>query len=315
MNYRDKFARITALCGAFTLAAALAGCGDVSSLYGVTQEGNVQTVTCPAETSASESTTTSVTTTSAETKTTTIKETTSAESSAPDKEITAADDNSCGYREYLSGLDVTSSQLSREEISCGKDTVTIRFTDVSGELELYMMKMGEEEFIKYPLEKDETGALAAELPFVGGDLAELRVVGEIDGETVRNEYFLDRSESTDKGYIFQSLDYGTEAYMNTDKENSFAVLTDNTRYEKDGMTALSQATFITAEDVSAFTGGEIYSVVSYEAPAERSTISWYKYSGGEWKALKTDLTEEHECIGVRADLNGEGLYVIFGVSK
>jgi len=299
--------RLTLIC-TLTLAAALAGCGDVSSLDGVTQEGNVQTVTCPAETSAGESTTTSVTTTSAaETETTTsAAETTKAAETAAEPEI---------YGDYLTDLSVTDVQFSRAEISCGRDTVTIRFKEPSCVLELYMMKRGEGDFSKIPLEKDEAGALAAELPFAGGDLAELRVTGEIDGETVRSEYFLDRSEVTDKGYIFRSLDSGTEAYMNTDKENSFTLLTDNTRYEKDGMTALSQATFITAEDVSAFTGGEIYSCISYNSPAERSTVSWYKYSGGEWTALKTDLTDEHECIGVRADLDGEGLYVVMGEPK
>ncbi|MCR5120866.1 MAG: hypothetical protein K6B74_00425 [Ruminococcus sp.] len=287
--------RLTLVC-TLTLAAALAGCGDVTAPSAQAEIGMnsaAEKVTFAAETTAPATTTSAA-------------ETTKAAETAAEPEI---------YGDYLTDLSVTDVQFSRAEISCGRDTVTIRFKEPSCVLELYMMKRGEGDFSKIPLEKDETGALTAELPFVGGDLAELRVTGEIDGETVRNEYFLDRSESTDKGYIFRSLDSGTEAYMNTDKENSFTLLTDNTRYEKDGMTALSQATFITAEDVSAFTGGEIYSVVSYEAPAERSTVSRYKYSGGEWTALKTDLTDEHECIGVRADLDGEGLYVIFGVSK
>ena len=208
----------------------------------------------------------------------------------------------------------TNQPLAHAKMTAGSSTLTFEFTDIKCGLSLYILRCGEKEYSECPLEKDTAGNYTAEIDLAPDKLAEMRLIGEVGGEKVFNEYYIDRSGNTDKGYIYKSLDSCVEAYMNTNKTNNFILLAENTVYENGTLRSLNQATHITADDVSAFTGGEIYSVTAPDA-VDRSTVSWYKLSNGEWTAVPTDLSTDEGVLGARADLDGTGIYVLMGEPK
>lgn len=181
------------------------------------------------------------------------------------------------------------------------ETVTIT---VSSEAVISIMKSGDEEFTDVAL-TDGT----ADLPIAKGDLAEIRVTSA-DGATY-NTYYIDRSENTTAGYMYTSADNAVMAYVTTDEEASYTFIADNNGYTNGEYLSMNQATWISSDNGVGFDSGEIYSVANYLAEIDYTTLSWFKYVDGEWTALATDYSEEENMnIGARADLDGEGLYVL-----
>ena len=151
----------------------------------------------------------------------------------------------------------------------------------------------------------------AVVPCAKGELAEIRIAAD-DGEAVRyNTYYIDRSADTDAGYIYTSADNAVMAYVTAKNEASFTFIADNTVYTKEDYVSVNQATHISSDNGAGFDSGEIYSVADYMAEIDYTTLSWFKYADGVWTALATDYSDEETMnIGARADLDGEGLYVL-----
>ena len=181
------------------------------------------------------------------------------------------------------------------------ETVTIT---VSSDAVISIMKAGDEEFTGIAL----TDGIA-DLPIAKGELAEVRVTSA-DGAHY-NTYYIDRSENTTAGYMYTSADNAVMAYVTTDEEASYTFIADNTGYTNDDYLSMNQATWISSDNGVGFDSGEIYSVANYLAEIDYTTLSWFKYADGEWTALATDYSEEENMnIGARADLDGEGMYVL-----
>ena len=194
--------------------------------------------------------------------------------------------------------------LAEAAFTSGEETVTVT---VSGDVSVGYMKAGDEAYTTVPL----TGG-SAELPIAKGELAEVRITATSGGETRYNSYYVDRSADTDTGYLYTSADNAVMAYVLTDTTSSYTFIADNTGYTNGDYVSVNQATRITSDNGVGFTSGEIYSVASYLAEIDYTTLSWFKYADGTWTALDTDWSEEEETmnIGARADLDGEGLYVL-----
>ena len=158
---------------------------------------------------------------------------------------------------------------------------------------------------------DADGLLTAELPIPKGELAEIRVFADLGDGARYNTYYVDRSEDTDAGYLYVSADNGTEAYVLTEAEESYTFIADNTAYTNGEYTSVNQGTWVSSDRGLGFTGGEIYSVASYMGEIDYTTLNWFKFADGVWTALETDRSEEeNRNLGARADLDGEGLYVL-----
>ena len=163
-----------------------------------------------------------------------------------------------------------------------------------------------EEFISAEL----TGNTAV-LPISKGALAEVRVMAD-DGSSVQyNTYYVDRSEDTASGYFYRSANNTVEAYVRASTNSSYTWIGDNTVYTYGDYVSVNQATHISSDNGAGFDSGEIYSVADYMAEIDYTTLSWFKYADGVWTALATDYSDEETMnIGARADLDGEGLYVL-----
>ena len=198
---------------------------------------------------------------------------------------------------------LTRDSLADVTFTSNDETVTIT---VSADAAVGIMKAGDEAFTDVPLDEG-----AAELPIAKGELAEIRITVP-SGETAKyNTYYIDRSKDTDAGCLYTSADNAVIAYVTTDELSSYTFIADNTGYTNGEYRSMNQATRISSDNGAGFDSGEIYSVASYLAEIDYTTLSWFKYSGGEWTALPTDLSEEENMnIGARADLDGEGLYVL-----
>lgn len=158
---------------------------------------------------------------------------------------------------------------------------------------------------------EQADNLVATLPVAKGELAEVRLVANDGSDSVYNLFYVDRSADTSKGYFYAAPDNGTQAYVKTDTTSSYTFVADNTGYANGEYASVNQATRISSDNGAGFTGGEIYSVASYMADIDYTTISWFKYDGTSWKKLDTDLSaDESMNIGARADLDGEGTYVL-----
>ena len=145
----------------------------------------------------------------------------------------------------------------------------------------------------------------ASLIVAKGELAEVRIS---DGKNY-NCYYIDRTPNTDTGYIYTSADNAVMAYVANDTDDTYTFIADNTDYTNGSYRAVNQATWISSG--KAFDSGEIYSVASYMAEIDYTTLTWFKYADGKWTALETDYsTEENRNIGARADLAGAGMYVL-----
>ena len=195
----------------------------------------------------------------------------------------------------------------------GKDgfTIEVEEEEAGATYSLYLRKQGEAAFSKIELARQENGPLTADLVLSGGDLAEVLVAKETDGKVLYNTYYLESSKPA-TGYLYTSLDGKVGAYGTSDEEASYTFLADNTTYENGEYISLNQATQVYTGGVP-MTGGEIYSVASCTADVDFTSICWFKFDGENWIALPTDYdTEEDLNIGARADLTGEGLYVLMG---
>lgn len=151
----------------------------------------------------------------------------------------------------------------------------------------------------------------AVLPIGKGTLAEVRVTAD-DGSCAQyNTYYVDRSEDTASGYFYLSANNTVEAYVRTSTTSSYTWIGDNTVYTNGDFISVNQATYISSDNGVGFDSGEIYSVANYLAEIDYTTLSWFKYADGTWTPLATDYSDEETMnIGARADLDGEGLYVL-----
>ena len=147
----------------------------------------------------------------------------------------------------------------------------------------------------------------ASLNISKGELAEVHIN---DSENY-NCYYIERTPDTDTGYIYTSADNAVMAYVANDTDDSYTFIADNTAYTNGDYISMNQATWISSDSGKTFDSGEIYSVASYMAEIDYTTLTWFKYADGKWSALATDYsTEENRNIGARADLDGAGLYVL-----
>ena len=207
---------------------------------------------------------------------------------------------------YSDGLgdseaEFTSEPLANVAFTSNDEAVAIT---VDSDVVVGIMKSGDVAFSKVTLTDG-----AAELPIAKGDVAEIRIVDTTAGKY--NTYYIDRTEDTDAGYIYTSADTAVMAYVTTDELSSYTFVAENISYENGEYHAVNQATRISSDNGVGFDSGEIYSVADYQAEIDYTTMSWFKYADGEWTALATDISEEENMnLGARADLDGEGLYVL-----
>ena len=175
----------------------------------------------------------------------------------------------------------------------------------------YLRKPGERGFSPVELTNSEGQFFTADLPVEEGGLAEIRITKLFEGILFYNTWFIDHTEPTD-GYIYTSPDGKVRAYVTSAQAAVYTFIADNTSYTNGDYFSLNQAAHVLTNGV-AVTGGEIYSVASCTADLDFTSISWFKYDGEGWTALPTDCdSDENHNIGARADLDGEGLYVLMG---
>ena len=182
------------------------------------------------------------------------------------------------------------------------DSMTISVEGGNYDLFTVSWRKSDEDSFETALHNGETT-----LPIAQGDLAEIHV----SNGRKYNVYFIDRTENTNVGYIYMSADNAVTAYVSNETEDSYSFIADNTGYSNGEYVSMNQATRISATSGKEFDSGEIYSVASYMAEIDYTTLSWFKCVDGEWTALETDYSEEENMnIGARADLDGSGTYVL-----
>lgn len=201
----------------------------------------------------------------------------------------------------------SSDSVAEAAFSGGADSVSLSIQQETGKTyEVSIMKSGDESFQVVNMTDGQ-----AVLPITKGEVAEVRVTVTSDDIAQYNTYFIDRSEETEEGYLYTSADNAVMAYVLTDEEESYTFVADNTGYTNGDFRSVNQATRISSDNGVGFDSGEIYSVASYLAEIDYTTLSWFKYADGKWTQLDTDYSEEENMnIGARADLDGEGLYVL-----
>lgn len=200
--------------------------------------------------------------------------------------------------------------LSDMTISFNGDNADVSLTEVSGRTYgLEIRFMGNEGFEALEL-TSEGGMLRTSFEALPGTVAELRLYSTLeDGTPEYNVYYLSRSEVTDVGYIYESPDGCTSAYANVADTGVVSFVADNTPKANGDYISVNQATHVSA--TADITGGEIYSVAAIDETINFDTLSWFRYDGGTWTALPTDLSrEENLNVGARADITGAGTYVL-----
>lgn len=192
---------------------------------------------------------------------------------------------------------LTKDAVAQVSFTSNDDTVTVSLDEENGmAYTVSVRKSGEDSFRTVKLSNG-----IAELSIAKGELAEVRIS---DGDAY-NCYYIDRSENTDVGYIYTSADNAVMAYVSNDTDNSYTFIADNTGYTNGEYISVNQAARIISDS------GEIYSVASYMAEIDYTTLTWFKYADGVWTALAADYSnEENMNIGARADLDGAGIYVL-----
>ncbi len=201
----------------------------------------------------------------------------------------------------------TQTSVADVRFTSGEETVTLQLTAAEGcTYSVGLLKAGDEDFRVLAMTED-----TMELPIAKGDLAEIRIYAANAEAVQYNTYFVDRTEDTDAGYIYGSADSKVMAYVMTDTLSSYTFVGGNVGFVNGEYRSVNQATWITSDNGAGFTSGEIYSVASYMAEIDYTTLTWFKYADGVWTALATDISEEENMnLGGRADLAGEGLYVL-----
>ena len=207
----------------------------------------------------------------------------------------------------------TYEALSDLTVSFTGDSANVSLSEMPGmTYQLEVRYMGEEDFEAVEL-TSEGGMLRASFEALPGTVAELRLyrIPE-DGSPEYNVYYLSRSEITDVGYIYESPDGCTAAYANVADTGIVSFVADNTPKANGDYAAVNQATHVSA--TAELTGGEIYSVAAIDENINFDSLSWFRYSDGSWTPLPTDLSrEENLNVGARADLAGEGIYVLMAL--
>ena len=195
------------------------------------------------------------------------------------------------------GSTFTTDAVAEVTFTPNEDTVTMEVAEDT-DCTVGIQKAGDEEFAAVELTDG-----SAELEIAKGELAEVRII--VDGEY--NVYFIDRSEDTEIGCLYTSADNAVMAYVNAVDTNAYTFIANNLRCTNGDYRSVNQATRIIGD----FDGGEIYSVADFMDEIDYTTLQWFKYADGTWTALETDISEEENMnLGGRADLDGEGLYVL-----
>ncbi len=205
----------------------------------------------------------------------------------------------------------TSTSLADVSYTANGNTVTLSLTKKgSATYSVGIMKAGDEDYTAVTL-SGSGSVLTGSLNIAAGELAEVRITAKSGSTEEYNTYYVDRSGEVEKGYLYMSADNATMAYVTTDAAASYMFIADNTSYVNGNYVSVNQATRIQGENGGGFNSGEIYSVASYMAEIDYSTLQWFKYAGGVWTALATDISEEENMnLGARADLSGAGTYVL-----
>ena len=212
-----------------------------------------------------------------------------------------------GKRNFFPDASFTRDRLVPVTFNGKEGSVTAAlFTSSGYTCSIGVMKSGDEDFTEIALTAGK-----AELPIAPGEMAEVRVVARRGSTEQYNTYYIDRSGKTDTGYLYMSADNASTAYVTADTESSYTFVADNTAYTNGSYFSVNQATRISSDNGAGFNSGEIYSVASFLGEIDYTTLCWFRYADGVWTALPTDYSEEENMnIGARADLAGEGLYVL-----
>lgn len=212
---------------------------------------------------------------------------------------------------YFDSFTRTVTSLGNVSIKGTDSTASFTISPLDGySYSLYTRKPGESSFTNIKL-TDAGKTYTATLPIGTNAIAEMRVVATKDGKTSYNSYYIDRSNKTDKGFMYTSVDNKVMAYVMADENSSYTFVADNTTYTNGEYFSVNQATAITSDAGITIDSGEIYSVASFMAEIDLKSISWFKLKDGTWTKLATDYAEEENMnIGARADIAGEGTYVL-----
>ena len=214
--------------------------------------------------------------------------------------------------DYFDSFEVSSKLLETVSVEGVGSTILFNITPLADyTYSLFHRSSGDdEEYNGIELTKSDN-VYVAELPIDIGEIAEIRLVAKKDGKSSYNTYYVDRSNLTNVGYLYTSADNAVMAYVMADEESSYTFVADNTSLTNGDYVSVNQATIISSDNDITIGSGEIYSVASYIAEIDYTTLSWFQYKNGAWTQLVTDYSEEENMnIGARADLDGEGLYVL-----
>jgi len=227
------------------------------------------------------------------------------------KSMKLMDDFSTVPVTYFDGMKVAGKNPADFTVIGNGATLTVAFKSAEGHTyELYYLKSGDEEYTGVEL-TDTDGKITANVPVTSGVLAEIRLVSSADGKKEYNSYYADRSDNLNSAYMYESADGSVMAYVNADAQTSYLFVADNSAYTNGDYVSVNQATSISCDNGAAISKGEIYSVASCNAEIDYSTISWFRFKDGAWTALATDIIQEENMnIGARADMSGEGIYVL-----
>ena len=178
-----------------------------------------------------------------------------------------------------------------------------------GTVSVYERNANSSEYAELSL-SEKNGKYYTTLQLDDGRSTEIKVVVANDTEALSNYYYIEKSFSYEKGYVFTDINNSTQAYVVPEGKNQYDFIAHNFTYTNGDYSSVNQSLEISSANKTAFTG-EIYSVASINDNIDYSSVSWFKYADGKWTQLATDISnEENMNIGARADLQGEGVYVL-----
>lgn len=178
-----------------------------------------------------------------------------------------------------------------------------------GTVSVYERNANSSEYAELSL-SEKNGKYYTTLQLDDGRSTEIKVVVANDTEALSNYYYIEKSFSSEKGYVFTDINNSTQAYVVPEGKNQYDFIAHNFTYTNGDYSSVNQSLEISSANKTAFTG-EIYSVASINDNIDYSSVSWFKYADGKWTQLATDISnEENMNIGARADLQGEGVYVL-----